>query len=376
MLAASSTDPEFFMKNRHSPSTNRALLAMKSVVIAWLGAAAVSAFAQAQPTPADRGIEQWLSRMHDASRNRAYQGTFVVSSRQGMSSSRIWHVCDGKQQMERVEVLTGAPRSTFRHNDQVVTFLQDSKVARSEQRESLGVFPGIAENAQANVAQYYNAQTTGTERVAGVDADIVTLSPKDSLRFGYRIWSEKKSGLVVKVQTLDENSQVLEQAAFSELQMDAPVKMGKLASMMNKMTGYTVEKADLVKTTPNAMGWNLRMAVPGFVPVSCHKRGAGKAVGAQAAKADGGQAAKADGGQAAKAEAAQQDMQWVFSDGLATVSLFVEPFDSKRHSQEGSAVFGATHTLTRKVDGFWLTAMGEVPVVTLRAFASAIERRR
>jgi sigma-E factor negative regulatory protein RseB len=355
MLAVLNTQVFSVKEKRQLPRENRALFAMKTVVMVLLSVVAVAAFAQtsaAIPASADRGIEQWLSRMHEASRNRAYQGTFVVSSRQGMSSSRIWHVCDGKQQMERVEVLTGAPRSTFRHNDQVVTYLQDSKVAKSEQRESLGVFPGIAENAQANVAQYYNAQTTGSERVAGVDADIVMLSPKDSLRFGYRIWSEKKSGLVVKVQTLDESQQVLEQAAFSELQMDAPVKIGQLASMMSKMTGYTMEKADLVKTTPSAMGWNLRMAVPGFTPVSCHKRGA------------------------VKAQTTQHDMQWVFSDGLATVSLFVEPFDAKRHGQEGAAVFGATHTLTRKLDGFWLTAMGEVPLVTLRAFASAIERRR
>ena len=99
----------------------------------------------APPLPAESGaaaavpertVSEWLMRMHEASGKRAYMGTFVVSYGPGsMSSARIWHVCDGAQQMERVESLTGTPRSTFRHNDQVITFLPDTKVAVLEKRE-------------------------------------------------------------------------------------------------------------------------------------------------------------------------------------------------------------------------------------------------
>src|SRR5688572_4772277 len=96
------------------------------------------------PTPAEsQSINDWLTRMHEASRKRSYIGTFVVSSGGAMSSAKIWHVCEGDQQMERVETLTGAPRSIFRHNDQVVTFMPDHKVVRSEKRESLGMFPQL-----------------------------------------------------------------------------------------------------------------------------------------------------------------------------------------------------------------------------------------
>jgi sigma-E factor negative regulatory protein RseB len=70
-------------------------------------------------------------------------------------------------------------------------------------------------------------------------------------------------------------------------------------------------------------------------------------------------------------------MQWVFSDGLATVSLFAEPFDSRRHGREGyTKVGGATHTLTRRMDDYWATAVGEVPLPTLMAFVVALERKR
>jgi sigma-E factor negative regulatory protein RseB len=58
------------------------------------------------------------------------------------------------------------------------------------------------------------------------------------------------------------------------------------------------------------------------------------------------------------------------------VSLFVEPYDRERHTQEGLFASGATHTLARRVEDWWLTAVGEVPAPTLKAFAQSLERRR
>lgn len=314
----------------------------------------------------DRSISDWLLRMHEASRRRAYIGTFVVSSANSMSSARIWHVCDGEQQMERVEALTGAPRSTFRRNDQVITFHADSKTALAEKRESLGLFPGLLKATDSPIGQYYAAKAIGAERVAGFEADVVQLTPKDTLRFGYRVWSEKKSGLVVKLQTLDVDGRVLEQAAFSELQLDAPVSMSKLSQMMANTEGYKVEKPDLVKTTASAEGWVLKSPVPGFKPMSCFKRAVVKGEGV----------------------ATEAIMQWIFSDGLASVSLFVEAFDRQRHVNEGALGMGATQSLTRKISDkssekmsdkpteWWLTLVGEVPAPTLLTFAQGLERKK
>lgn len=297
----------------------------------------------------ERSVSEWLLRMHEASRLRSYAGTFVVSSAAGaLSSARIWHACEGDLQMERVESLTGVPRSTFRSNDEVLTFLPDSKVVRSEKRDSPGLFPHLLTSSENSIPEYYSARRAGTDRVAGFDTEVVQLAPKDNLRFGYRIWSEKKSGLVVKLQTLDTQGGVLEQAAFSELQLDAPVRMDKLAQMMASTEGYRIEKTDVVRTTAAAEGWGLKTAVAGFKPMSCYKR-----------------------------PAAENTMQWIFSDGLASVSLFVEPYDRQRHGQEGLfAAVGATQTLTHRIQDWWVTAVGEVPPHTLRAFALSLERRR
>ena len=312
--------------------------------------------ALAQDPMAQRSLSGWLMRMHQASRRRAYIGTFVVSSGNHMATSRIWHVCDGQQQMERVESLTGPPRSTFRHNDQVLTFVPQSKVAVSERRESLGLFPGLLKSGHAAMEQFYAIRQVGVERVAGFESDLVQIEPRDRLRFGYRIWSERKTGLVMKLQTLDFEGQVLEQAAFSELEMDAPVDMRRLSRMMARTEGYRIEKPELLATTAAAEGWVFKNPVPGFESMSCHRR------------------------QARTGQETSGTVQWVFSDGLASVSLFIEVYDRRRHVQEGLLTMGATHALAQRVNDrggeWWLTAVGEVPARTLQAFAQGLERKK
>jgi len=306
-----------------------------------------------EAVPADRSINDWLLRMHEASRRRAYIGTFVVSSNASMASAKIWHVCDGEHQMERVESLSGAPRSTFRRDDQVITFLPESKQAVAERRESLGLFPNLLQSPDSAIAQFYAARQSGHDRVAGFDADVVLLQPKDKLRYGYRVWSEKKTGLVMKLQTLDVDGRVLEQSAFSELQLDAPVSMTKLSQMMGNTEGYKVDRPRMIQTTAAAEGWVLKSPVAGFKPMSCFKRPAVVAEGA----------------------AADNTMQWIFSDGLASISLFVEAFDRRQHGQEGLMALGATRTITRRIGDWWLTVVGEAPAQTLSAFAQGLERK-
>ncbi len=354
--------PLFYKPFRPYKPVNTAQAAILSIAffVPHLAAAqappTASTASAAAPAEAALSINDWLLRMHEsAMKKRSYIGTLVQSSPQFMSSARIWHACDGAQQMERIDNLTGAPRSTFRHNDKLVTFMPESRVVRVEKRESLGGFPEVLKPGSGNIPEFYAVKVLGPERVAGLDAEVVQLQPKDALRFGYRIWTDKKSNIVLKLQTLDGNGAVLEQSAFSELQLDAPVKMDKLVQMMGATEGYKVDQPVLTKTTASAEGWALKTAVPGFKALSCFKRNASP--GSANAAGD-------------------QTMQWIFSDGLATVSLFVEDFDKTRNTQEGVMVQGATHSLFKRMNEFWLTAVGEVPPQTLKAFAQGLERKR
>lgn len=313
--------------------------------------------ALAQSAGADAALNAWLMRVHQAARQSVYTGTFVVSSSAGMASARIWHVCDGTEQMERVESLSGTPRAIFRHNDQVVTFFPQSRIAVTEVRESLGLFPSLLKSSDSSIGDFYQLKTLGNERIAGFETEIFLLQPKDQLRYGYRVWSEKKTGLIVQLQTLDTSGKILEQSAFSELQLGAAINVAKLSRSGNT-DGYRVVRPDLQKTTADAQGWALQKPVDGFKPMGCYQR-------PSVLQPPGAQGN------------AQNTMQWVFSDGVATVSLFVEAFDGRRHAREGATdMGGATHTLTRRIDSWWATVVGEVPLATLSAFAQSLERKK
>ena len=304
---------------------------------------------------AERDMAQWVERMHSAPCQRAYAGTFVVLAANGsMSSSRIWHACEGQEQMERVESLSGTPRTIFRRNDEVRTFLPQARIVRADRREAAGLFPRVPVVSGTSIAQFYSARLLGQERVAGFVADVVWFKPVDSLRFGYRLWSERETGLVIKLQTLAADGRVLEQAAFSELDLNAAVRVDQLSRMMDATAGYKMVAPVVVKTTAQAQGWTLRQPVAGFVPVSCHQRSL------------------------SDMDEAPSVLQCLYSDGLASVSLFVEPFDAKRHpSKPQVSGMGATLLLAQHVQpGVWVTAVGEVPLQTLRLFAGQLERSR
>jgi sigma-E factor negative regulatory protein RseB len=357
---------EFFKQNRSVAGIKYAQNAIHLIAITGLSLALLAApvFAQKPSDAALSGqgaisVSEWLARMHEAAmKKRSYVGTLVQSSggaQGGINSARIWHACDGQTQVERVEALTGIPRSSIRKDDKLVTFVPEAKLVRIETRESMvgsGNFTDLLKPGDNSIAEFYTVKSLGAERIAGHEADVVQLFPRDSLRYGYRLWTERKTALVLKIQTLDAAGAVLEQAAYSELQLDAPVKMNKLKAMMKPAEGWRVEHSDVVKTTAAAEGWQLKANVPGFKPVSCHKRGA-------------------------STQSAQDDtLQWVFSDGLATVSLFVQPYDKALHAQEGVASTGATHSLFHRMNDYFLTVVGEVPPSTLRSFANAFERKK
>jgi sigma-E factor negative regulatory protein RseB len=195
----------------------------------------------------------------------------------------------------------------------------------------------------------------GSERIAGFDADVVDLKPKDALRYGLRVWTDKKTGLVLQLKTLDQDGHTLEQAAFSDLQLDVPIDMAAMLHTMARTDGYRIERTELHTTSADTQGWALRSEVPGFKPVGCYQRPARAGLASNAVN---------------------NTMQWVFSDGLATVSVFVEAFDPQRHQREGvRALGGASHAMAKRIQAWWATAVGEVPATTLGAFLQALERK-
>ncbi len=325
------------------------------VLFHWLGWALLACLplsAMAAPVADAQDTRSWLGRIHQAAGLNNFQGTFVVSGGGSVSSARIAHYGVGAHQYERIESLDGPARHVFRHNDWVHTVWPQTREAQIEQRSVQGTFPGLLQVADARFADFYQVKRQQDERVAGFDADVLILQPRDSLRFGYRLWAEKQSGLLLRSDVLGEHGEVLETSVFSELTMGIKAQPDSVLMPMKKLDGYRITRLSMQATQLSAQGWVLRSTVPGFQPVNCVKRplnGHG-------------------------AESLPEVIQAVFSDGLSYVSVFIEPFNAARHAQPLQISMGATHTLARRNADVWTTAVGDVPLTTLRTFLDGLER--
>lgn len=297
---------------------------------------------------------KWLARIHAAAHERNYQGTLVYSADGALSSARVAHFCEGAQSYERIEVLDGRMQQIYRHNDRVFTLWPRSRVAVVEERDprQASLRPVIEPRAEEN----YELREQGTEHVAGREAQILLLSPRDANRFAQRLWIDSRSGLVLRADVLGDRQQVLESSAFSQVEVDVKPKPQSVLQPMKHLNGYRQVRPSQVPTQLDSEGWVLNSVLPGFQLSSCTRRTLDPVEG---------------GGEPASV------LQAVFSDGLTHVSMFVEPIDRARHKKALLTQVGATHTLMQPYgNDWWVTVMGDVPAQTLKQFHQALERRR
>ena len=321
---------------------------------AWvgLGLACAAGLALAQGAgPAGH----WLGRVQLASSVTSYQGTLMVSASGVVSSSRVLHVCDGRQRYERVESLDGKARVQLRHNDQLLTLWPTSKQARSESRDPVAEFPSLSVLAGPLALENYEPASLVRDRIAGHEADVLMLKPRDKLRYAQRLWADRETGLLLRNDVIGPGGEVLESSAFTEVQIGGRLSAEPVLGPMKRIDGYKLVRATSQRAQIEAEGWLLGRQVPGFQLVSCSKR------------------PLADGDPAV---APVQVLQSVFSDGLAHVSVFIEPFDPVRHQQALGTSLGANHTVSSRQGDWWFTVVGEVPMATAQQFSGLFERRR
>ncbi len=319
----------------------------------WLAAGNAGAGA-AQPGIADS--EPFLQRVQQAAASISYQGTLAYSAGGTVSSTRVLHYCDGRQTYERLELLDGESRLQYRHNDQVLTLWPTSKRAMLEHRDPVAQFPALPVASSARVLENYELQKLGPERVAGQDADVLLLKPRDKLRFAQRLWAHRETGLLLRNDVLGPAGEVLESAAFVDLRIGGKPHPEPILKAMKQLDGLQVSRPVAERTQLDAEGWVITKPVPGFQLVSCTRRpldASGSAKGAPL-----------------------QVVQSVFSDGLAQVSVFIERYDPQRHPKAMATSMGSSHTVMLRRGDWWLTVVGEVPMSTAQQFESLLERKR
>lgn len=335
------------------------MLLRPALALTLLGALGSPVPAAADSSAGDgREIRTLLTRIHEAAGRQNFQGTFVVSGGGAVSSARIAHYGEGSNQYERIESLDGQARYVYRHNDLVQTVWPGTRVALVEQARSMTSFPALLQGGVERLAEFYELKEQGSERVAGREAQVLLVQPRDAQRFGYRLWADKASGLLLRADVLGERGEAIETSAFSEVTIGVKPQFDSVTGPMRKLDGYRVIRPAVSSTKMESEGWAMRQLVPGFREVNCVRR-------------------PMESPTASAPEAASEPvLQAIFSDGLTYVSLFIEPFDAKRHQRAMRTAVGATQTLMRRQGQWWVTVVGDVPPATLLAFANGLERRK
>jgi sigma-E factor negative regulatory protein RseB len=325
-----------------------------SVSILGLGMTLLVSNAQSQESQEDkREVQGLLRKIQAAAQKLNYSGTFVYQQSSQIRTSRITHVVDASGELEKLEILDGKPREYIRHNDEVACYLPDAKTIQIEKNVSQEVFPALLSgNAQA-LPENYSIKRADLGRVAGVDCQTVTFEPRDAYRYGYRLCMDKSSGLLLRAQTVNPKNETIEQIAFTQIMIGDIDKSRVKASYTNTSQWQTENLT--VQSNVNS-GWMVKALPAGFKKTREMKRLIPMS-GASAGK---------------NAEASShQVIQMIFSDGLAAISVFIEPDTQSR--TEGSLQQGAMTIMGKRQGDYWLTVVGEVPYAAIKQVINSIE---
>jgi sigma-E factor negative regulatory protein RseB len=330
-------------------------------VVALSSLAALSAYAESAGSLADtREAQSWLRKIQSAAQKLNYSGTFVYQQGNQMRTSRITHLVDGKNEIEKLEILDGKPREYIRNNEEIICYVPEIKTLLVEKRVTNDVFPAILPPNPSDLTDSYHVRKDETGRVAGRDSQAIVLEPKDSLRYGYKLWADKSTGLLLRAQTLNEKKEVVEQISFTQISI-GNIDRHRVKPSFPNTNGWRVENA--VMSQVSLSGWAVKSIPPGFKKIREIKR--------LVSDASASNAAASDNVHANVQSHPREVSQMVFSDGLAAISVFIEPGTLSR--TEGSMQQGAMNIVGKRQGDFWLTIVGEVPAAAIKQVANSIE---
>jgi sigma-E factor negative regulatory protein RseB len=301
----------------------------------------------ATPALAEDGLAL-LQRIAQGSQQLTYSGTFVYRSGDKVDISRIAHSVSEGREIERIEALDGSPREVLRSGTEVKCFFPEEKLLIIENRSNQRGFPALPPAGLAGIPEHYAIRSGSQGRVAGVKSRAVLLEPRDDLRYGREFWMDAASGLLLKANLLGERGETLESFAFTQVNIGGPLEQGVLKPRFDSER-LRVQQVRVTDVRSEDMNWFFRTLLPGFRKVAAMKR--------QTAPEN------------------PESLHVVFSDGLASISVFIEQGGSAGEAETMSVV-GPVHVYRRQVGEHRVVVMGEVPALAVRRLGDGIERRR
>ncbi len=311
------------------------------LVVLWL---TVSPLASAAGSPSPQNWAAWLNRVALAAQQLNYTGTFVYQHGATVDVSRVAHRADGAEEMGKIDVLSGSPHEYVSINDQVFCYVPDGEHVKVEQRKHYKFFPALLPVPATAIAAHYTIKPIGRSTIAGHDCIGVILEPKDDYRFGYQLWADATTGLLLKAVPLDANNNPTGQFVFTQIEIGNAPERGYFKS------AYAGKKIVTVGNLPigdNQVSWSVKQLPGGFNKVmEANRLLPGKKTPVR---------------------------QLVYSDGLATVSLFIEPYASVENPMRGLSSQGLVNVYARPLGKYQITVLGEVPPNTVIQMADSLK---
>ncbi|MDR2014790.1 MAG: MucB/RseB C-terminal domain-containing protein [Azoarcus sp.] len=288
----------------------------------------------------------WLDRIGQASRQLNYVGTFSYQTKWRTETSRIVHRFAKGIESERLEVLDGSPREVIRQGKELRCVLPAQRAVIIGRAGNRGSFPGRLPQNHSELTGNYRVRLDGVGRIAGHEVQKLILEPRDKLRFGHVLWAEMHSGLLLKAQVLDAKGEVIEQFAFSDVRVGGEVDAGLLEPRVKVEADWRTIDVGRDDGAQFDSQWVLREPLPGFALLMMMRHRSGRA------------------------------LQMVFSDGLAAISIFIEPAEAGVVARGAYPGGGAVNVFERVAGGHRITVLGEVPAHLVQRAAEALEAHK
>lgn len=290
----------------------------------------------------------WLKTIAFAAHQTNYSGTFIYQYGSHVETSRITHVLDQNGEHEKLESLDGPHREIIRNNDQVWCMLDNHKMVLLGYRHKDRSFPALLPEQFNALRVNYRIRSGPQGRVAGFKAQTILFQPRDNLRYAHKFWAQTGTGLLLKAAVLNAHNQVVEQYAFTQLNIGGDIKPDWTVPTQSKAVSQTHEL--LPPEAHEKMvssGWEVDAMPPGFRKIMEIRRpmhGRKTPV-----------------------------LHMVYSDGLAGISVFVEDLSNDSDDVNPSLTSqGAIQIYRKQVGDHLVTVVGEVPPRTVMQVADSV----
>ena len=294
-------------------------------------------------------VEKWLAKMHNAAHMLNYEGKFVYGENSKLTSMQIIHSVDKKGEFERLISLDGSGREVIRSGDTVTCILPDKNSVVVDKSRPDTEFPPTFPLKIKELSKYYNFHFGKNGMVAGRSAVKLMIKPKDKYRYSHTLWIDAKTGLLLKDHLIGDNGKIVEQFMFTQINYPDVIKVNRsLATNQNKkFTWYEAKDFKPIKQSNKSMNWKIMDVPAGFIPgVQRHHNMTVSAMPVE---------------------------HFVYSDGLSSISIFVEKKMKKSKNLIGSSTMGAVNAYGRAVGDYHVTVVGEVPHATVKMIGNSVE---